>query len=673
MKKNILTILSVFFIIALFAQEKIYIHKTDKNTQGALLTSVDSLNFNTDASSLFLNMGTTKAEYKVAEIDSITFGENSNTISIQYNGNSVSVFNPLAFEGVSVTVNGADVTVNSTIDVKDIQYKLSGTTTEGSFKIYSARSFYLQLNGVNITNTDGPAINIQSKKTANIVLVETSTNTLTDGNAYSAATITDGVPEDQSSTFFSEAPLKFNGTGYLTIFGKSPDKHALASDNIIEIDNGNITIASSAKDGIHSKDGYTMNNGIVAVSASSDGIDGDRGYIKILGGTTNVAISAADAAGISCDSTLTIGGGTINVTTTGTKSKGIKSTQAMTLSGGNIAVNASGGVVLTALGSGFDASYCSAIKSDASVTVSGATISIIHTGISGKGISTGTDFTMTDGVLNIRTDGNGATYTNSLGTLDAYSATCISTNGTLNFLGGAVTASSSGIGGKGFSANGALTVGTATTSPTINASTSGASVIYNANSITEAKVMKSDGNINVVNGIISLNSTGAGECMDSKASINISGGTVIAQGSSVANTKTLDYGTTFAVTGGYLIASGPYRSKTIPTPSTTTSTQSFIYATLSTTTTTLAAATLFNIQGATANSLVTYSPNRAAYYFIFSSPELKKSTPYSIYTGGSSTGTNTNGLYTNGVYTPGVKKTTFTTLATSKTTATFAK
>jgi hypothetical protein len=264
------------------------------------------------------------------------------------------------------------------------------------------------------------------------------------------------------------------------------------------------------------------------------------------------------------------------------------------------------------------------------------------------------------------------TYTNTLGTIDAYSATCISTDGTLNVLGGTLNATSTGIGGKGLSANGILTIGTATSAPAVNVSTSGASVIYSSNSITEAKGIKSDANINLVNGTILINSTGAGECLDSKATINMSGGTVVAQGSGVLNTKTIDFTTGFNITGGYLIASGPYRTKSIPSASTT-STQNFVYATLSSTTATLAPSTLLNIQDAGGNSLLTYSPNRAAYYFIFSSPNLKKSTAYSIYTGGSSTGTNTNGLFLNGAYSPGTKKTTFTSSSTVKSSVTFAK
>jgi len=670
MKKHLLFLLSLTCCIYLSAQEKMYIHKTDKSTLGMLISDVDSVYFSNDASTIYFNIGTTVSDYMVSTIDSITFGDNSNTIAIEYNGNTASVLNPLAYEGVSVAVNGADVTVTSTIDIKDIQYKLSGTTSEGSFKIYSVRGINLILNGVSITNTDGPAINIQGKKTANVILADGTANILTDGATYAPATITGGLAEDQKATFFSEAQLLFSGSGNLTINGRGSEQHALCSDNLIQIENGTINIASSMKDGIHSKDGYIMNGGTVTVTANSDGIDGDIGYISITGGTTIINCASANTNGISCDSILTVSGGTINITTSGIQSKGLKSTQAMTLSGGTITINASGGVALPASGSGVDPSYCDAIKCDADVTVSGSAITITHTGISGKGISTNT-FYMTSGTLNIATSGAGAIYTNSLGSMDAYSAACISTDGALSILGGTVNASSTGIGGKGISAGGILNIGSLNSAPTIYVGTSGNAILSGVNSITEPKAIKSDTTIYLKNGNVSVNAAGAGEAIDTKGSIYMSGGTVVAQGPPTnSNTKCIDYATTFNITGGILIECGPYRSK-ISVPSSTLSTQNYIYATLLSTLKTLPASTFFNIQDDSGNNLVTFKPIRDSYFFIISTPNIQKAKSYNIYTGGASTGTNINGFYTDGIYSGGTKKKNFTTLSTIRTIVTF--
>jgi len=448
----------------------------------------------------------------------------------------------------------------------------------------------------------------------------------------------------------------------LTIHGKGTLQHGINSDDFVQINNGTINVVSAAKDGIHANDGFIMSNGTVSVNSNSDGIDGGMGNVNIAGGIISLINPTANVNGICCDSSVTVTGGSITSTINGSQAKGIKCALPMQLNGGTITIQATGGVSKKALSIGSDISYCTAIKSDASILVDGATITISHTGEAGKGISAATDFTMSSGNVTVTTSGGGALYVNDLGATDAYSATCISANGRVNMLGGTVMATSTGLGGKGISADGVLTIGSQSGNPTVTISTAGASIMNGTTSVTEAKALKSDDHIYLINGTVLINSTGAGEGIDTKKSIYLSGGTVVVQGSSVTNTRSIDFGTAFNITGGTLMVSGPYRTKTIPTPTVLTSTQRFLYSTASTLVT---ANTLFHIQDATATNLLTYKPTRSAYYFIFSSPSLQANKAYSIYTGGSTSGTSVNGLYSDGVYTPGTLKATYGTTTNS--------
>jgi trimeric autotransporter adhesin len=595
---------------------------------------------------------------------------NSTVVAIQFDGNTVTVDNPLASKGVSVSINGADVVVKSVYDNENVQYKLSGTTDDGMFKVYSAVSFHLVLDGVSLTNADGPAINVQSRKGTYVTVKDGTENELTDGAVYPIEILVDEVLEEQSATFFSEGKLVFTGNGSLNVFGNGSEQHAIGSDDNILMDSVNLIIVSSAKDGIHCNDGYVQRGGSVNITAHGDGIDATTSYVDISGGSIVVQCDSIDVDGISCDSTLSVTGGNIDIVLTGNQSKGLKSEQAITLKGGVINILASGGVVLSALDAGFDPSYCSGIKSTTSVVLDGAVVSIVHTGISGKGISTGTDFTMISGLLTIETHGNGGLYKNSLGLADAYSAACISSNRTITILGGSLHATSTGMGGKGLSADGVITLGSLGNTPEIVVTTSGTSVMNGSASVTEPKAVKSDGNIYLVSGTISINAAGTGEGIDSKASIYMSGGNVIVQGPTAGTlTKAIDYVTVFSLSGGMLMACGPYRSK-IPLPSTA-STQNYLYATLNNTSYTLAASTLFHVQDSGGNGLVTFMPLRNAYFFLFSSPALTKDSTYSIYTGGTSTGTEMNGFFSGGVYSGGTQKKSFIPVST-KTTATFA-
>lgn len=641
--------------LSLIAQDKLFLFKSDKTALGAPLNSVDSLTFSSDGSNIGLIVGGTFASFAVSTLDSITFGLSTDTVSILYDGSSVSIVNPLYFEGVSVVVNGADVTVTSTSTTKDITYRLTGTTGDGMFKVYSAHAFNILLDGVSITNNDGPAINNQSSKSTGVILADGTVNTLTDGLTYAAAPMVNGLPEDQGAAFFSEGQLIFSGNGKLTVTGRGSLQHALNSDDFIHIKSGTLFISGSAKDGIHGNDGFIMSGGTVSVNSNSDGIDAGVGFVNISGGSISVISSLPNVNGICCDSTMTITGGSIYEQVSGSQSKGLKSTQAMHLNGGTITILASGGAVLTTLPIGKDPSYCSAIKSDASVTVDGSILNITHSGMGGKGISTTGDFTLNSGTVTISTSGAGELYTNYLNSIDAYSATCISTNGRVDLLGGTLSVTSTGQGGKGISADGILTIGSETGTPMVTAATSGASILNGTTSITEAKALKSDNDIYLLSGTVLVNTSGAGEGIDTKMALHMDGGTVVVQGSAVAKTKSVDYGTTFNITGGTLMVSGPTRT-TIPIPSTATSTQRWLFCT---STATVAAGTLFHLQDGAATNLATFKPTRAGYYFIFSSPSLKANTAYSLYTGGTTTGTALNGLYTSGTYTPGTLKGTF--------------
>lgn len=254
----------------------------------------------------------------------------SSIVSIEF-GSNITITNPLSEAGVAIAQSGADVTITST--AKAVEYVLSGTTTNGSVKIYSDNKFKVTLNGVTLTNVDGPALNIQSSKRAFIVLADNTTNTLTDGTAYTAA-----GEEEMKGTIFSEGQLIFSGNGSLNVKGNY--KHAIASDDYIRVRSGTITITSAVTDGIHTNDAFIADGGTLNITASSDGIECEAGYIIINDGTFSLntgddGIAASYEEG---DETITpyvtINGGTINVNSSA--GEGIESKSVLTINDGYI-------------------------------------------------------------------------------------------------------------------------------------------------------------------------------------------------------------------------------------------------------------------------------------------------------------------------------------------------
>lgn len=494
---------------------------TQTQPVGMFISALDSIYFNGAGTIAYFQTLTGLNQFNLADIDSITFGATlDSTVYITYNDASVTVINPLESLGVSVEVNGADVVVTATSGISDIDYVLSGSTTNGMFKIYSDKKLNLHLNNLQITNNDGPAINIQSSKRISVFLSDETNNYLTDGLNYSAPPSS----EDQDAAFFSEGQLIFSGTGTLELNGLGIDKHALNSDDYIEIHDGNIVINCSEKDGINVNDGFFMTGGSINIFSDGDGIDGGEGIISISSGSITIINSANDKAAIKSDSTIMISGGNLNLTVEGNQSKGIDSKKEIVITGGTININTSGGVVLEQSGAGYDPSYCTAIKSDYDVYLSNCDISINTTGIAGRGISCDRNLVISSGSLAILSNGDGGTYTNTVGEPDAYTGPCIKTDGKLIINGGDVTLSHSGNGGKGLTSDGRMYLGTSASSPTINITTTGQSIFISTGNYSEAKAVTADSVIKIENGIIIINSADDG--IKSKDSLIINGGVI---------------------------------------------------------------------------------------------------------------------------------------------------
>ena len=242
----------------------------------------------------------------------------------------------------TVSTSGSQVTITNK-GTENVVYYLTGTASDGFFKLYSSKKQALHLSGLSLTNTAGAAINNQSGKRT-FVYVE-GTNTLADGTsaAYSAS-----GSEDMKAVFFSEGQLIFSGSGNLTVNANNKQgKAGITSDDYVRF----------------------MSNPTVKVVSGSSAGHGVRGkdYIKVSSGTINVSVAAAMKKGFSTDSLARFDGGVTNITVTGgsaydsddkdySSSAGVKADQLFEMTGGSVTITNSGqGGKGIRVGSSYDA------------------------------------------------------------------------------------------------------------------------------------------------------------------------------------------------------------------------------------------------------------------------------------------------------------------------------
>ncbi|MAU15690.1 MAG: hypothetical protein CMH46_09140 [Muricauda sp.] len=308
-------------------------------------------------------------------VENATF---ENTVQIVFSNTSATITNPVP-DDVVITQDGADVTINSSIS--EVAYEVSGTTTDGMLKIYSDKKFKLSLSDLSITNTDGPAINIQSSKTIFVVLE--GTNSLTDASSYS------NIPDDEDAkaTFFSEGQLVFSGSGALNVTGNY--KHGIASDDYVRVISGTITVTEAASDAIHTNDYIIVDGGTLNLTADSDGMDCEEGYIIINDGIFDINvvddgivasydIEDEEEPDDSITPNVTINGGEFVINTS--EGEGMEAKGIMTINDGSININAyddglnAGGILYINGGNNYVYSTLNdAIDSNSGITVTGGT------------------------------------------------------------------------------------------------------------------------------------------------------------------------------------------------------------------------------------------------------------------------------------------------------------
>ncbi len=472
-----------------FGQQKIRVHNSGNTMYAKALTAVDSVKLDNTYAKFKFSDAIATLDIQKTVIDSLTFTSsavNLDKIYIIYNGtDNATIINPYATAGLTITAIGGTVVSTGATGISNLEYNILGSSANGSLSMTTDTPVNLVLNNLTLTNPSGAAFSLSTTQTATIFLTPGTTNTLSDGSTST-----------KNGTITTNGAVVINGTGNLNITGVV--KHGINAGSTLAVQSGTITIVSATTDGFHSE-GFSMTSGTVTIASLGDGIDAGNGTVAISGGTINVTSTSSDVKAIKTGTnTITITGGTFNLSVSGAASKGISAKGNVTISNGIFTITISGASVLTASGSGYDPSHCSAIKSDAQINISGGTFTIqaLATANGGKGFSAGTDITITAGTFTISTAGIGANYTNITGVADSFSVSSFTSNTNVNISGGTFNLTNTGANGKGISTD-------------LNVAISGTAQITITNSGASGKGIKADGTITVDGGTTIVNLSGA--------------------------------------------------------------------------------------------------------------------------------------------------------------------
>ena len=226
-------------------------------------------------------------------------------------------------------------------------YTVTGAISNGYIHINASdeEEVKIILDNVSITNSNGPAIYIESNGNTYIELVGTNTINAT-------------VSDDIKGAIHSKADLKISGDGIIVI---KSSIHGIVCKDDLEIDGGTFNI-TAGDDGINTNDSATFEGGTFKIVASGDGIhtdgyleindgkfdisarEGLEGtYIKINGGETTISASddGINASNKSSEYSVIveINGGTLNITMGQGDTDGIDANGNIYINGGTITIS----------------------------------------------------------------------------------------------------------------------------------------------------------------------------------------------------------------------------------------------------------------------------------------------------------------------------------------------
>ena len=393
------------------------------------------------------------------------------TVLIDYHDEKVFISNP-RLGHYDIITDKANVIITAR-GGKPFVCQATGSSCDGRLIINADTTMKLLLNNLTLTSKQASAINLRQKQKVTIVLPDSTTSTLEDAADYHPADTT----ETANGCLYARGSMAFEGGGKLYVTGNN--RHGISSGKNITSNNTQLVVSGTIKDAIHC-DKFTLNGGDIRISLSNEA------------------------------------------------SKGIKAKEEISIKGGTLEGVATGGITFK----DGDVSYCTLLKSEGVMNVSGGSLSLKHYGTGGRCISVDKNMTITGGTFDMECHGNGGSYLIAANDSDYFTPKCITVDDSLHITGGNILCTSTGLGGKGIVTGKYLVIGSAELldEPIIRVETKGECIINNKDEDQRfgcPKGIKANDELHIYSGDIAVTTAGmGGEGVECNGKMYIHGGTI---------------------------------------------------------------------------------------------------------------------------------------------------
>lgn len=158
-------------------------------------------------------------------------------ITVQYKGNVAKVKQQVK-DSVSVTVDGAHVSIVSTYQTHKLKVRLTGKSDDGQLILKTDGKAKVKLDNLNLTSQEGAPLWLKNKKKVELVAVDGTQNTLT------IAACND-TTNHKAAAIWSKDKVKFSGTGMLTVLATGDGCKGIRTKDDISIEELTLSVTTT--------------------------------------------------------------------------------------------------------------------------------------------------------------------------------------------------------------------------------------------------------------------------------------------------------------------------------------------------------------------------------------------------------------------------------------------